>query len=663
MTEIYIDNQLVDLYDNEEIVLTFSVNNLFSIESRTGTYSNTFMLPATNNNNRVFEHFNNLLSTTEKGFKVLSCQIFVDGILQIDGFAQIMNGNEIEYEVKVFGGNVNWFEVIQEKNIGEFMTRCEDAFRWTEAEVLSNRMNIWTDKFLYPNIDYGNLFYLDSIPPFDVDWFELYPAVYCKYLFKRIFEDSGYVIDSEWFNNDTLFEKQIIPFSARWRRDRLNYDLRNYFKAQLQNDEYYSILGNTPPSVPKKFLIPITNYNCFDFSNTEYWTDPNGQTYYNCHPYEYYQILDNATITFKYDISVDHWQTEIYQLSLMYYDFDGNAQEHLIYDINLADPLGIYNFQGEVTLEVGRGVVSFIGGDLYANQIIKANSYIEIKSYIPNESDSGVYEIDTFYNWGTLGGTMPEISATDFILTISNQYGLVFEQDQTNNRIKIFQFGNVVNNIPQSIDWSDKIDLEDKPTISTLFEDYTKNNFLNYAPDDNDTYLIRAGDFANGNIIVDFGKPNTETIIFESAFSPVIRLETFANGVAGAGVLELAYIPIFEGLSFNEVNGRMAYVDFDSTSLITIAGITEPVQPNVYFEQLTFSNLITEYYPLYKFILNNSKAVDCLLRINNLDIANLDFSKPIWIDHFNAYFYINEIAQYKVTSKDSTQVTLILITN
>lgn len=661
MTEIYIDNQLVDLYDSEEIVLTFSVNNLFSIESRTGTYSNTFMLPATNNNNRVFEHFNNLLSTTEKGFKVLSCQIFVDGILQIDGFAQMMNGNEVEYEVKVFGGNVNWFEVIQDKNIGEFMTRCEDAFRWTESEVLANRLNTWTDKFVYPNIDYGNLFYLDSIPPFDVDWFELYPAVYCKYLFKRIFEDSGYVIQSDWFDNDTLFEKQIIPFSARWRRDRLNYDLRNYFKGETSVNFF-------PPSVAfagagdNHFILPVVKYNCFDFTPQEKWFDPNGLTTNDAQVGYHYMLLDNAKIKFKYNFSVTRnvaFPSIFDYVVLSYYDFDSNFQNETILDLT-GQPNGTYNFQGEVEIDAGRGAIYF---NQISNLEILAGSYIEITSYIPNESDSGVYEIDSYFNWGTFGGTMPEISATDFILTIANQYGLIFEQDQTNNRIRIFQFGNVVNNIPQSIDWSNKIDLEEKPTISTLFENYTRNNFLNYAPDDNDTYLIRAGDFANGNIIVDFGKPNTETIIFESAFSPVIRLETFANGVVGAGVLELAYIPIFEGLSFNEVNGRMAYVDFDSTSLITIAGITEPVQPNVYFEQLTFSNLITEYYPLYKFILNNSKAVDCLLRINNLDIANLDFSKPIWIDHFNAYFYINEIAQYKVTSKDSTQVTLILITN
>ena len=62
MTEIYIDSQLIDLYDEEEIVVSFAVNNLFDIESRDGTYSNTFKIPATHTNNKIFGQFNNILS-------------------------------------------------------------------------------------------------------------------------------------------------------------------------------------------------------------------------------------------------------------------------------------------------------------------------------------------------------------------------------------------------------------------------------------------------------------------------------------------------------------------------------------------------------------------------------------------------------------------------
>lgn len=678
MTEIYINNQLIDLFSNEEVVLTFGVNDLFSIETRQGTYSNTFKIPATHNNNQILEQANNILSTTEIFTQKLPCRILVDGILQVDGLAEVKSGNEIEYELNVYAGNSNWFESIENKSLRDYMNSCNFAFNWTETHVTANRSNnVWTDAFLYPNIDYGNLFFKPPSPgpPYEVEWYELYPAVYCKYLFKEIFDEAGYVINSDWFDNNTLFAKQIIPFSSLWQRDK-NYTKRNYFLWEADLDHtspivsvddvlFYGVNVNAPFS-----KYEYRDENCYQFPAIQDWeyiyTTPTPSAFITK------DMLwinnDSGKATINYNITVEKITAvspAFAKVGIAYYNSDGFFDTDYVFQLLLdlqTAPVGtIQNIQGSITInDFGRGAFSLFIGTLE----IKQGSTFEFELEAFGE-DNGELDITDRFPFFTLGSTLPDMPAKDFILTIANQYGLIFEQETLNNTINIYQFDKLLNNQISALDWSNKIDLQDYPTITYLSKDYQRNNYLRYAEDSEDEYLTELGNYGEGNIIIDTSQSGTEQEIFVSEFAPVIRIKTFANGVAGAGVMEMAYIPIFESGTFTQVTPRMAYVEFDnSTSTIIMPGLSQVIpEPNVYFADLVFQNLIDEYYGEVRAIIKSGKAVSCLLRINNLDITNLDFSKPIWIDYFNAYFYINEITQYKVTSKDSTQVTLILLTN
>jgi len=47
------------------------------------------------------------------------------------------------------------------------------------------------------------------------------------------------------------------------------------------------------------------------------------------------------------------------------------------------------------------------------------------------------------------------------------------------------------------------------------------------------------------------------------------------------------------------------------------------------------------------------------MRLSAVDINQIDFSKPKWIDLYNCYFYLSFVNQYKVNQVDSTEVELI----
>lgn len=657
MTEIYIDSQLIDLYDEEEIVVSFAVNNLFDIESRDGTYSNTFKIPATHTNNKIFGHFNNILSITNNAFEVLPALIYVDDVLQVNGFAQMTSANASEYEIRIFSGNTDWAQAISNINLRDVLPNDFNHI-WTVNDVVNSRYNTFINCYNYPNIDYGNLFFKPQTPPYISDYSDLYPAIYCKYLFQRIFEIAGYTIESDWFNNNTLFAKQIIPFSSEWKRDR-NYSLRNYFTNATPSDIPINV-GTSYwfyPQFSDAINYPVNGWQGFNPNNL------------------FTTLLDGGIVTLEFNIEFlnPHPVAVSFGLDLIYTDDNGNTINLPFADFNTPPPfvvpaLGVATFNTTIQINVSQTTLVFrIGVNTLDGVILRSGSYIKLVDFLPTVENEDDLLITTAFPFITLGNTLPDISATDFIMTIANQYGLIFDQDNYEKRVKIFEFDKVIKNIPNALDWSQKLDLTEDPIITNLHEEYFRNNYFKYAKDSNDTYLTIQDGFADWSLVVDFATAETEQDLFTSEFAPVIRIESFANGIAGTGALEMAYIPIYESGVFQLVTPRMAYINFDDSTPITIPTFSGPynptIQPNVYFEDLRFINLINIYYAQYSNLLNNSKAVNCLIRINNIDINTLDFRKPVYIDYFGAYFYLNEIQQYKVTSKDSTQITLILINN
>ena len=53
MVELIIENQSVELYPSEVISLEMAINDMASIESRNGAFSNKFTIPSTSENNRI----------------------------------------------------------------------------------------------------------------------------------------------------------------------------------------------------------------------------------------------------------------------------------------------------------------------------------------------------------------------------------------------------------------------------------------------------------------------------------------------------------------------------------------------------------------------------------------------------------------------------------
>ena len=57
--QLYIEGEQIELYDDESITLTQSIQDVRDIKKIFYDYSRTFSVPASKNNNKIFKHFYN----------------------------------------------------------------------------------------------------------------------------------------------------------------------------------------------------------------------------------------------------------------------------------------------------------------------------------------------------------------------------------------------------------------------------------------------------------------------------------------------------------------------------------------------------------------------------------------------------------------------------
>ena len=114
------------------LALTFSISEIRDITARTGTYSKTFKIPATKNNNRVLKSVYHSGSTFDtrvnsegktvpvnKMFTQKPCRIIIDGMYSLTGFFELTAVGKSDspsyYSCVFYGNNVDWAASLDKK--------------------------------------------------------------------------------------------------------------------------------------------------------------------------------------------------------------------------------------------------------------------------------------------------------------------------------------------------------------------------------------------------------------------------------------------------------------------------------------------------------------------------------------------------------------------
>lgn len=241
--------------DNFPLSLTYQNFDIRNFNSRGGSFSKTFKIPATKKNNVLFNNIYTDGNIDTKNVRAdIPATIYADNVPVIRGtlkLTKILKQTEaLEYECNFLGDNMDWASRIKNLELKELTFAKSDGsdYIFSNIQGLSNtardggQQDSASDKLLYPLASYGEGVSSRN-QVFDGDFA---PAMYLKNIWDKIFSSclgtdaagnniDGYTVESE-FCNSAYFKSLIVPFNFQKQSEQVNFKYGKIEKSDAYVD-------------------------------------------------------------------------------------------------------------------------------------------------------------------------------------------------------------------------------------------------------------------------------------------------------------------------------------------------------------------------------------------------------------------------------------------
>jgi hypothetical protein len=138
--QVFFDNQEVELFKDESIVLTQSIQDIKDIQKVFIPFTQTFNVPASRNNNKIFNHFYNF---NILGFDArkktdaelyLNYKLFKKGKIKLEG-VQLKNNEPHTYKLTFFGNTVNLKDLLGETKLNSLIGLQKYKFTYDSTNI------------------------------------------------------------------------------------------------------------------------------------------------------------------------------------------------------------------------------------------------------------------------------------------------------------------------------------------------------------------------------------------------------------------------------------------------------------------------------------------------------------------------------------------------
>ena len=167
--QLYIEGQRVDMFKDESVSLTQSIQNIRDIAKIFTDFSKTFTLPASKTNNKIFKHYynfhiqNGFDARTKKNATIeLNHLPFRDGKIKLEG-VDLKNGVPYAYRITFFGSTVTLKDLLGEDKLNALnsLNTLNETYSPTEIESGLKR-NPSTNDVVVPLITHTKRLFYDS---------------------------------------------------------------------------------------------------------------------------------------------------------------------------------------------------------------------------------------------------------------------------------------------------------------------------------------------------------------------------------------------------------------------------------------------------------------------------------------------------------------------
>jgi hypothetical protein len=490
------DGQVIlDLYEDENIPLTLSVDDFKNVAEKVQSYSKAFNLPATKRNNQIFE---NLFELTRSAQNFLTFNPYAktksvlkqDGFTLFEGYLRVLDiqdkEGEISYNVNLYSEVISFADTLKDKTFSQLdFTELEHEYdktniklSWNESTTPITYTNPGTSGFRnyystvkYPFVDWTHQILIaepGGTPtagnPQLVNLEQAFrPFINIKYLIDRIFQDTEFTYESAFFN-EVDFNRLYMDFN--WGDARTPMVFNNTTTANLSSTSYGAGTYNVN-------FLGITNSNFgYDTSTDIFTAIADNQLY-------------NVSCSIEFDITSLSYSTAV--------------EVEWVANINGVDTIFYPQTSPTIPL-IGWVYVTNFSVPLNVGDTLKCRFTVLGPDPVHTPNQTSPLTVVTSANETTdatlLGTLRGELGQWEFLKGIMTMFNLVASPDKSNPKNIIIEpykdmflpsitgTPNFFDDNSTELDWTNKIDTtEIKLEVLT---DLNKRTFFKFVEDDDD---------------------------------------------------------------------------------------------------------------------------------------------------------------------------------
>lgn len=222
VTQIYIGNDKLDLFEDENINLNSSIADVSDITKNTTDFTYSFSVPASNTNNEIFKHYYD--ANIDGGF---DARVKVDGKIQLDGMpfkigkfrlngVKIKNGQPSSYSLNFWGNLVALKDLLKNDELKDLdLSAYEHDYTFNnvkqglQSSLFSGDVvyNLLVKKQYYYNSDSGDNTQEDNLANIaygggantGVIWSDLSPSIRLIRIIEAVENDYGVTFSRDFF--------------------------------------------------------------------------------------------------------------------------------------------------------------------------------------------------------------------------------------------------------------------------------------------------------------------------------------------------------------------------------------------------------------------------------------------------------------------------------
>jgi len=269
----------IDLFDDEKISVTSSIQNINDISKTFTDFSQTFVVPASKQNNKIFRHWyensnDNGFSTLTKADAYIELDTipFRSGKIQLES-ANVKDGQPQDYSITFIGA----LGSLKDKFNGLYLKDLTDTtydFVYSASDVLSRITTATSSDVMFPLIssnrywNYGSTIDVTNninSSTYPIRYNELFPAIRLKPVLNMIENQFGINFDGTTSNPSTFLTDGRFTNAYLWLKNKEDF-------IYIPSYELYTFSNNYTNSTPTNRSWVSANSSTGRFVSTSYNT-------------------------------------------------------------------------------------------------------------------------------------------------------------------------------------------------------------------------------------------------------------------------------------------------------------------------------------------------------------------------------------------------------